>query len=383
MTHSVELRRVELPPSTHELRHQVRELLQRLADDGLFVPRCDAWLSGFCPELSRELGREGWIGMTWPATYGGHERSILERFVVLEELLVFGAPVAAHWIADRQAGPQLIRYGTEKARRSLLPAIVRGECFFAIGMSEPDSGSDLASVRTSATPVEDGWLVTGNKIWTSHADRAHFITVLCRTSPPRDDRHEGLSVLIVDLAAEGVAVRPIELLNGNADFNEVVFSDVFVPAHMLVGVEGEGWNVVTGELSLERAGPERILSTFPLFREVVRLTPADPRTAEALGKLAAELWTLRQLALAVAQEIEKGHEPVVEAALVKDLGTQFEARVVDVARLLIMGELAQPPSDSLIDLLGQALLASPGFTLRGGTSEILRGIVASRLGVAS
>lgn len=377
--HSIHLRRAEPPSSHRELRLQVRDVLQRLADDGLFEPRCDAWLSGFCPELSRELGRRGWIGMTWPKRYGGHERSVLERFVVLEELLVFGAPVAAHWIADRQAGPQLVRYGTEEAQRSILPAIVRGECFFAIGMSEPDSGSDLASVRTTATRVDSGWRVTGSKIWTSHADRAHYITVLCRTSPAVDDRHQGLSVLVVDLAAEGVAARPIELMNGHADFNEVTFDSVFVPEHMLLGAEGDGWKVVTGELSLERSGPERILSTFPLFREVVRLSAGDPQATEALGALASELWTLRQLALGVAQEIQDGREPVVQAALVKDLGTLFETEVIEVARRLQMAEALQASRVEFIELFEQALLASPGFTLRGGTSEILRGIVASHL----
>jgi alkylation response protein AidB-like acyl-CoA dehydrogenase len=346
----------------------------------MFEPRCDSWLAGFSPELSRALGERGWIGMTWSKEYGGHDRTSLERFVVLEELLAAGAPVAAHWIADRQSGPQIFRHGTIQAKQTLLPAIARGECFVSIGMSEPDSGSDLASIRTSATRGDGGWHVSGAKIWTSHAHRSHFITVLCRTA--QAERHQGLSVLVVDLEAPGVTVRPITMLSSQADFNEVVFDGVFVPDDMLLGVEGEGWQIVTSELALERSGPERILSTFPLFTELVRCTAVSGSSQVEIGLLAAELWTLRQLSIAVASEIDQGRDPSIEAALVKDLGTQFETRVVEVARHAYLRERSQ--YGALFEsLLEQALLASPGFTLRGGTTEILRGIVARGLGAAA
>jgi alkylation response protein AidB-like acyl-CoA dehydrogenase len=316
--------------------------------------------------------------MTWPTEYGGHERSALERFAVIEELLVAGAPVAAHWIADRQSGPQIYRHGTEEARRLILPPLARGECFISLGMSEPGSGSDLASVRTIAARVENGWRLTGSKIWTSHAHRSHYITVLCRTDQTVD-AHAGLSVLIVDLAAEGVEVRPIELMEGEAHFSEVVFADAFVPESMLLGKENDGWALVTSELSLERSGPERILSTYPLLRELV--ARAGREAAPEIGNLAAELWVLRRLSLSIASEIAAGRDPVAEAAMVKDMGTQFEQRVIEVARDVVMREPFRAPDETFGMLLAEALLAAPGFTLRGGTTEILRSIVARAVGV--
>ena len=345
---------------------------------GSFEPRCDAWLSGHDPTFSRRLAEHGWVGMTWPKRYGGQERSQLDRYTVIEELLAAGAPVAAHWIADRQSGPTLLRYGSEAQRERFLPAIARGECYFAIGMSEPDSGSDLASIRTSARRVEGGWRLNGTKVWTSHAQRSDFMITLVRTSPLGSEKHEGLSQLIVDLRGEGVEVRPIELLSGEPHFNQVVFDEAFVPDEMLVGAEGSGWKQVTSELAYERSGPERFLSTFPLLRETVRELGRDPGEAGAreLGALFARLSALRALSIDVARRLQAGETPAVEAAMVKDLGTRFENDVVSVARALVSPEEA---SEAWSRLYWEAVTHAPGFTLRGGTNEILRGIVARGL----
>lgn len=360
------------------LRQEVRGFLADELASGGFQPRCDAWLSGFDAAFSRRLGERGWIGMTWPATYGGHERTSLDRYVVLEEMLAAGAPVAAHWIADRQSGPLLLRYGTQAQRERFLPAIARGECFFGIGMSEPDSGSDLASVRTAARPVDGGWSVTGTKVWTSQAHNVDFLITLVRTSPLQERKHEGLSQLIVDVRGPGVQVRPIRLLSGEAHFNEVVFTDAFVPGDCLVGAEGSGWTQVTSELAYERSGPERFLSTFPLLRETVRELGRDPGEAGAreLGRLLARLAALRELSLGVARRLEAGETPALEAAMVKDLGTRFENEVVDAARSLVVPEEA---GAEWRRLYWESVTHAPGFTLRGGTSEILRGIVARGL----
>lgn len=361
------------------LRAEVRAFLAEELAAGGFEPHCDAWLSGHAPEFSQRLAEHGWVGMTWPRRYGGQERGQLERYAVLEELLAAGAPVAAHWIADRQTGPLLLRYGTEEQRQEFLPAMARGECYFGIGMSEPDAGSDLASVRTSARPVEGGWLLNGTKVWTSHAHRSHFMVTLVRTAPVGEDRHQGLSQLIVDLRGEGVKVRPIELLTGEPHFNEVVFQDAFVPANRLVGAEGDGWRQVTSELAYERSGPERFLSTFPLLVETVRELGDDPGEsgARALGGLCARLAALRRLSMGVARRLEAGEAPNVKAALVKDLGTRFEREVVETARLLVTPAAA---GERFQRLYQEALAHAPGFTLRGGTNEILRGIVARGLG---
>jgi acyl-CoA dehydrogenase len=370
---TLRLQYVRLPAAAEAVRTDARAYLAEAIAAGVFEPRVDAWLRGFSPEFSAELGRRGWVGMTWPAQYGGGGRSALERFVLLEELLVAGAPVAAHWIADRQSGPQILRHGTDEARSTILPAIVRGECFVSLGMSEPGSGSDLASVRTAASPVSGGWRLNGSKIWTSHAHRSHYITVLCRTKTGRT-RHEGLSVLIVDLSAAGVDVRPIRLIDGESHFNEVFFTDVFVPESMLIGEENDGWNLVTSELSLERSGPERILSTYPLLAAVVSRAPAS--AARVVGELIAELWILRRLSLSIAAAIDQGEDPVAEAAMVKDLGTAFEQRVIDAARSIVGGEPEPHSVDAFSAMLAESILAAPGFTLRGGTTEILRTIVA-------
>jgi alkylation response protein AidB-like acyl-CoA dehydrogenase len=373
---------IELPPECEALRREVRAFVAaELAAGhwragGDFGSRHDA---GF----SRRLGAKGWIGMTWPKRYGGHERSALERYVVTEELLTAGAPVAAHWIADRQSGPLLLRFGTETQRETLLPRIASGEIFFAIGMSEPDSGSDLASIRTKAVPVDGGYALTGAKVWTSHAHRSHYAITLCRTSPadPKD-RHQGLTQLLVDLTSKGVSRRPIKNLAGDLDFNEVVFDQVFVPADMLVGTEGGGWKQVTSELAFERSGPERFTSTFSLLVELVRSAGANPdaRTAETIGRLVAHLWTLRRMSISVAGMLQAGEMPNLEAALVKDLGTTLEREIPELVRL-VADRRRRPANHRLEELLAEAVLHAPSFTLRGGTREILRGIIARGLGL--
>jgi alkylation response protein AidB-like acyl-CoA dehydrogenase len=370
----------EVAASCRQLRDEVRAFLADELAGGRFVPRCDAWLSGWDPEFSRRLADRGFVGMTIPAEYGGGGRGLPERHVVTVELLAAGAPVAAHWIADRQTAPSLLRFGGEAVKRRFLPAISRGECYFAIGMSEPDSGSDLASVRTRAVPVDGGWLVDGRKVWTSGAHRAHAFFVLCRTSESGGDRHAGLSQLIVPLDAPGVEIRPIRLLTGEEHFNEVVLDRVFVPHELVLGEIGAGWHQVTSELAVERSGPERFMSTYPLLVALIeRLRAAGRRPDGALGELFAELLVLRRLSWSIACRMERGGSPEVDAALVKDLGTAFERKVIEVARRLAPAEPDMTAADPYERLLAEAVLHTPGFTLRGGTTEILRQIVARAL----
>ncbi len=374
---------VRLPGQAAALRAEVRAFLAAELAAGGFVPRPDAWLGGHSAEFSRKLAARGWIGMTWPRRYGGGERSQLERYVVTEELLAAGAPVAAHWIADRQSGPLLLRYGTEAQRARFLPAIARGECYFAIGMSEPEAGSDLAAARTAAQRVAGGWRLSGRKLWTSHAHAAHYVFTLCRTAPPGERRHEGFSQLIVPLDAPGVTIRPIRLLNGARHFNEVILDDVHVPDDLLVGEPGRGWEQVTSELAYERSGPERLLSTFPLVVALLRALGPDPDRAarEVVGRLTANLWALRRLSQSVATALDAGRQPNTEAALVKDLGTRFEQDLVEAVRGVLDREPDRTEPDELAATLAEAILAAPGFTLRGGTNEILRGSVARALGL--
>jgi alkylation response protein AidB-like acyl-CoA dehydrogenase len=371
--------------AAEQVREEVRAFLAEELAAGSFTTSVDTWLSGVDPAFSRKLGERGWLGMTWPAEYGGHERTAMERYAVTEELLAAGAPVAAHWIADRQSGPNLLRYGTEAQRREILPRIAAGTCFFVIGMSEPDSGSDLASIRTRATRNADGdWVVNGAKVWTSNAHTSHYAITLVRTSPADPaNRHAGLSQLLVDLSLPGITVNPIRIMDGGHHFNEVVFDDVVVPGDMLLGEEGNGWHQVTAELAFERSGPERFLSTYPLVAEFARRVAAapDPAGLAALGRLSARLLALRQMSLRIAGALDRGELPDIPAALVKDVGTTFEADVIDEVRRAVDVVASLDSPDPLGRALAEAQLHAPGYTLRGGTNEILRGIVARGLGL--
>ena len=372
----------ELPTRVAALRAEVRAFLAAERAAGSWTPRADVWLSGWDERFSAELGRRGWLGMTIPVEYGGRGASPLDRYVVTEELLAAGAPVAAHWIADRQIAPSLMRFGTEAQRRRYLPGIAAGTVFFGIGMSEPDAGSDLAAVRTRADRVDGGWELTGTKVWTSGAHHAHAFFALAR-SAPRDEanRHAGLSQFILELDSPGVQIRPIPLLTGAHHFNEVVFDHVFVPDELVLGEVGAGWRQVTSELAFERSGPERFLSTFPLLTAMIGEVAGRPGVEREVGGLVTRLWALRRMSLAIAGALEFGAAPELAAAVVKDLGTRYENEVVDAARLLVGAPPDPGAADGFARLLADAVLHAPGFTLRGGTNEVLRGIVARGLGL--
>lgn len=357
-------------PQLDALRQRVRDLTGRWQAEGRYEPRSDNWMRGFDPDFSRELAGLGLIGMTWPRHVGGGGHSQLARLVVNEELLRAGAPVAAHWIGDRQIGPAVLRHGSPELQAEILPGIVEARFVFCLGMSEPDAGSDLAAVRTTAVPVDGGWRVTGRKIWTTGAHKATHAYLLARTE--RGERkHDGLTEFIVDMDTPGVSVEPIVDLAGEHHFNEVVFTDVFVPAHRVLGTVGNAWRQVTEQLSFERGGPERFLSTYPLF--ALALTYAGPEQKAALGRLVARLATLRRLARNVAESVDAGAAPVVEAATLKYLGNAFENDVVAFAR-----ESCGPDRPELTAAWGQALLASPGFTIRGGAADVLLSIIAKQ-----
>ncbi len=370
-----------LPPSTQTLRAEVRAFLRTELAGRPIAERARSW-TGVDLAFTRKLGERGWIGMSFPKAYGGHERSMLERYVVVEELLSAGAPVAAYWAADRQVGPMLLRFGSEEQRRRLLPQIAAGECFFCLGMSEPDSGSDLAAVRTFATPVAGGFRVNGSKIWTSGADRAHYMVLFCRTESKTEDRHGGFSQIIVDMKTPGVSVRPILEISGRRTFNEVHFADVFVPADRLVGELGQGWRQVTSELSLERSGPDRFLSSFVLLVELIRELgrSSSDKAAEPIGRLVSHLHILRRMSLSIANMMENGRDPALQASLVKDLGAVLEQEIPEISRLLVDSE-SPGVSEQFRMALAHTTLIAPAFSLRGGTREILRGMIARGLGL--
>jgi alkylation response protein AidB-like acyl-CoA dehydrogenase len=390
MFDQVDFSTLELPATARQLQGEVREFLR--ADFAQTGYRPHLGHTEFNADFSRRVAERGWIGMTWPKRYGGRERSYLERFIVTEEMLAVAAPCAAHWFGDRQSGPSLLRYGSEQQKQRFLPAIARGEYYFVLGMSEPNSGSDLASVKTRAERVANGWRVTGQKVWTSWAHKAHAFFVLCRTAPDTGNRHEGLSQLIVELNAPGVTVRPIRFMNGHHHFNEVFLDNVFVPDDMVVGEIGQGWRQVTSELALERSGPERYMTTFPLFTELIRRLgrAPDARAAEAVGKLTARLWSLRRMSLAIAMTLDPGPDSeagtpkatvdlATEAALVKDMGTFYERDIIDAARMLADSEPTPEAADTFERYLAETIVCAPVATIRGGTTQVLRSLIARKL----
>ncbi len=371
-------------PALEELRSEVQAFLLAEKEAGYFHSEPECWMSSSDPEFSRKMGARGWIGMNWKG-YGGHNRSALERYIVTEETLRFGAPVGAHWIADRQHAPMLIEHGTEAQKADILPRIAAGECYFAIGLSEPGAGSDLAAVKTKAEKLPDGtWKLNGQKIWSSGAQHAHYMVSLVRTSPPDGrNRHVGLSQVLIDMSAHGVSVRPISDLAGDAHFNEVTYDDVILPADALLGEEGGGWQQVTSELAMERSGPERFLSSYvTLEQAVIELQGKMSSSARArLGLIYANLRTLRGMSFGIAKLLEQGVSPETEAALVKDLGNSLENKVTQNVRAMI-GELPiNELSDTMKRIINIGVLRSPPNSLRGGTTEVMRGIIARQLGL--
>jgi alkylation response protein AidB-like acyl-CoA dehydrogenase len=375
---------VVLPPGIGEFRAQIRAFLKAELVSTRAVKKANSW-AVYDAEFSKKLAAQGWVGLVWPKRYGGHERSSIERYVLLEELLAAGAPVGAHWIADRQSGPALLKFGTEEQRQKYLPGMARGEVYCCIGMSEPNAGSDLASVRTRAERLPDGrWKINGQKIWTTQAQRCQLIIALVRTAPVDEkNRQAGLSQFLIELNTPGIKVRPIVDLIGETHFNEVFFEDCIVGADCLLGVEGAGWAQCTGELSLERSGPERYMSSLALFLELLRIAGPQPSeiVRQAIGRTAAEVWTLRQMSLSVAGQLAQGKDPAIEAAIVKDLGNSFEQSLPVLVQSIADSGVKLEDDSDFAQVLAYLLQTSPSFSMRGGTREILRGIIARGLGL--
>ena len=385
MTAHLQFDPIRLPPECEALRAQVRAFLADETAAGTFDPHQARDGDAHSRAFSRRVGAKGWIGMTWPKQYGGHERSQLERYVVTEEFRAANAPAHLHFVADRQSGPVLLKYAPEHIKQDILPRICRGELCFAIGMSEPGSGSDLFAAKTKATRADGGWTINGSKIWTSNAQVADYMLALFRTSPPtKDNRRHGLTQFLVDMKTPGIKVNPIYQMTGQHDFNEVVFDGAVVPDDHVMGEIDGAWKQATSELAYERSGPERFLETFYVMLELIRVLGPEPdlRGAEGLGRLVAQLHTLRRMSVSVAGMLQAGKEPVVEGSIVKDLGTIWEQKLP--GRVRELAAFLEPETmnrTTLADQLAFATKIAPKLTIQGGTTEILRGIIARGLGL--
>lgn len=336
---------------------------------GRFGRHNDSWINGFSKEFALELGERGWIGLTWPTEFGGRGRAPIDRLIIGEELIAAGAPVAAMWFADRQFGPSLISYGTPEQREQFLPGILSGEATWCIGMSEPNAGSDLASLKTTATRDGDDFVLNGQKIWTSFGEVADYIYVICRTStdgPP----HRGISEVIVPMDTPGIEVRPIKDMTTNRHFCEVFFTDVRVPVANLVGVEGNAFRQTMKQLEHERGGIDRLVSNRALYEfalegvdrsdPIIRQEIAALETAYRIGRILVTREVLHQA-------------PAGFSAATKCFCTEHEVRVADfVARVL-------GPEATLWSDITRGLTYAPGYTIMGGTSDIMRNILAERV----
>jgi alkylation response protein AidB-like acyl-CoA dehydrogenase len=329
----------------------------------------DAWINGYSREFSRELGKRGWIGMTWPVTYGGGGRTAIERFAVTEVLIERGAPIAASWFADRQMGPTLIAYGTEEQKRQFLPGILAGETGWCIGMSEPDAGSDLASLTTRAERDGDEYVINGQKIWTSFGETADFCYLICRTST-RGPKHSGISEVIVPLDSPGITIRPIQDQTTNRHFCEVWYEDVRVPTANLVGTEGGSFKQTMRQLEHERGGIDRLLSNRALYlmaRE--RADEADPLVRQEIARLETGYRLGRLLVVREAL----GQAPRSFSAATKTFCTEHEQRVAEFAARSFGADA------TLWGRVAKAICYSPAYTIMGGTSNVLRNIIGERL----
>jgi len=373
-------------PAQARLRAEVREFVAR--DPGVasrpFAE--DGWIAGFDPEFSKRLSARGWLGMTWPKAYGGQERSYLDRLIVTEELLLAGAPVAAHWFGDRQIGPSLLAHGTPEQKAELVPKIARAEISFCIGMSEPNAGSDLAGLSTRADLVGDEFVIRGQKTWTSFAPHADYCYLVARTNPDAP-RHKGISELLVPMRAPGITVAPIADMVGESHFGELFFDDVRVPKSALIGKLDHGFYQIMQQLDFERSGIERLVSNAPLWREAKALarerglTRRDPVLREQIAAIEIAWRAGRGLIYRVAEMLSTGRVPNFEAAVAKTFCTSLEQRIADLVSQIAGAAGALDSSDPRAPFAGRAartFLYAPAYTIQGGTNNILRNIIATR-----
>jgi alkylation response protein AidB-like acyl-CoA dehydrogenase len=372
-----------LTPEQQRFRQEIRAFLASEVPPDATTE--DGWIVGFSREFSRKLGERGWIGLTWPKKYGGQERSYLDRVILTEELLRAGAPVAAHWLGDRQVGPALLAYGSEEQKAEILPRVTKGEIVFCLGMSEPGSGSDLASLRTKAVEEGDYFSLTGQKIWTSFAHVADYAYLVARTDP-NAPKHKGISEFLIDMKTPGITVRPLVDITGEHHFNEVFFDNVRIEKKWLIGEQNRGWYQIASQLDYERSGIERLLSNYPLFRDAVRYAQEqgltnDPLVRNQLAQLQIELDMGRFMVYKVAWLLSKGMVPNYEAAMAKCFCTEVEQRIAQTVSNLLGDYAVLLPGSPATRLAGRAAqeyLYAPAYTIQGGTSNVLRNIMAIR-----
>jgi alkylation response protein AidB-like acyl-CoA dehydrogenase len=379
-----------LSQEQEKLRQEVREFLGGEIKQGLWEPSCDAWIMGHDPEFTKRVSKKGWIGLTWPKENGGQGRSFADRLILTEEMLRYGAPAACHWFADRQIGGAIVHYGTEEQKKELLPMILKGEAYVGLGMSEPDAGSDLASLKTKAVEDGDYYVIDGQKTWTSGGGHMNWIYLVARTDPDAP-KHRGISEFFFETSLPGVSVQPIVDITGGVHFNEVFFENVRIPKKCLIGEKNKGFYQILNQLDYERSGMERLMANYPLFEALIQYTretkrngkplSQDPLIRSKLAQLKIEFEIGRLHMYRVAMVMDEGRAPNWESSMSKAYGTAFEQRLASTA-IEILGLYGQlSPQSKWVPMHGMAYhsyLSSKGYSLQAGTSEILKNILALR-----
>jgi alkylation response protein AidB-like acyl-CoA dehydrogenase len=386
----------EFSQEQQKFRQEVKDFLEEELRKGTFQPRCDAWIQGYSPEFTKKVAKKGWLGLTWPKEYGGQGRSHIDRLILTEEMLRYGAPAACHWFADRQIGGGILRYGTEEQKREILPKIIAGEAYVGLGMSEPEAGSDLASLRTKATEDGDYYIIDGQKMWTSCGMFMNYIYLVARTDPEAL-KHRGISEFIFEAKLPGITITPTIDITGSTAWAEVFFDGVRIPKKCLIGEKNRGFYQVVNQLDYERAGLERLMGNYPLFEAIVQFVKETKRDGkplaqetlirQKLAQLQVEFEIGRLLTYRVVLVMEEGRAPNVEAAMAKTYSTAFEQHLAKIA-MEILGLYGQLVAESkwapIFGMAPHSYLASTGYSLQAGTSEVLRNVVASRgLGLPS
>jgi len=371
-------------------RQEVRGFLEGEIRQGLWQPSCDAWIQGYLPEFTKRVAARGWIGLAWPKEYGGQGRSNIDRLILTEEMLRYGAPAACHWFADRQIGRAILAYGTEQQRQELLPKIIKGEAYVGLGMSEPEAGSDLASLRTQAVEDGDDYIINGQKMWASCGMFMNYIYLVARTDPEAP-KHRGISEFVIATNLPGITITPTMDITGSTAWAEVFFDSVRVPQRYLIGEKNQGFYQILNQLDYERAGLERLMGNYPLFDAIIKFTKETKRNGKPLSQdalirsklaqLQVEFEIGRLLTYRVVLVIEEGRAPNVEAAMAKAYSTAFEQHLASTA-MDILGLYGQLVAESkwapILGMAPHSYLGSKGYSLQAGTSEILRNIVAGR-----
>ncbi|OGO16991.1 MAG: hypothetical protein A2Z02_06545 [Chloroflexi bacterium RBG_16_48_7] len=377
-------------PEQEEFRKQVSTFLDDEIKKGLWKPEIDGWIMGYDPSFTKRLSDKGWIGLTWPKQYGGAGRSFIDRIILTEELLKRGAPAACHWFADRQIGGSVVKHGTEEQKAFYLPKIIKGEMYVGLGMSEPEAGSDLASLKTKAIKKDGYYQVDGGKTWTSGGKHMNYLYLLARTNPDVP-KHKGLSEFVIPIDLPGMTKGLIKDITGGEHWNEVFFDNVKVDAKFLIGKENGGWGQIMEQLGYERSGMERLLANYPVYEELVayvketkrngKRLAEDPLIRQQLGQLKIELETGRLFMYRVALTMDENRAPEWEASMSKAYSTGFEQRLANVA-MEIVGPYGQlKPGALRAKLEGHAYhsyLSSKGYSLQAGSTEMLKNILAQR-----